>query len=725
MADIDNFNRTWQRLTHGEVEDAIKAKAAAMEEAIGNAGVPEGGIPKEHLSQAVQSSLNKADTALQSVSYSDLKDAPEYAVAMGRFDRGSFYPVTLIVPGSGPNHYSSEPLENPPTGVIYIDLQHGSFYRYDSETWVPLGKIPIDTGVVPGSTNAVQGGAIYNALEGKQDKIDDIEDFVGSAIHNLVGEVAPIDGSGRVPYNKIPKIALESMNHIHSDSSGNTQFIGNAYFCPGENKLRYYYAANKSVSYDPDKGCVYYDKETKHFYIWDGSRMQRIGINIAVVGPNDSVPEGVDLCFFIADTSGGGGGGTVPDDPDDPGGGDPVNPDPGVHTVSGDNFNALLAGNDSTAAFSPGKLYALSGAVNDINNDAPEYSYEDAEIDLEDEDAPIAVDDNEVFFNHDDGESVDAVRTPMRYYGDIVASNTVKMADTADTAYISFMVAHPFFADETDVAITFNMNDVQVGYKRIGIDHSWIGIASGSAIAFANTDDAMEVLLMVRRINSGFTTTGMKSTITLNNGHEDTAIDVIFNPAKVLYKNGEVGNGFSIQAANQIPIAVPLEDGHGVSRLAFDDVEYCLVASNTGRYCPLIQGVQLDMSKFNVLYAVLSKRGSTWTELMAYDGSWGGAWVDDGEGNLTPRHKCTGKPDYDRCYYNAYQISSTLADTILHKDEFDSWKERVGYGVLNCFVHNERPANPGNKAFDLYLAKDNGELHILEIGIITYDTSLI
>lgn len=78
MTDIDNFERTWQGLTHGQVEDAIKAKVSQMENAIEDAAdqgyaPPEGGIPKSDLSTEVQKLLNKANTALQSGDISTLQ----------------------------------------------------------------------------------------------------------------------------------------------------------------------------------------------------------------------------------------------------------------------------------------------------------------------------------------------------------------------------------------------------------------------------------------------------------------------------------------------------------------------------------------------------------------------------------------------------------------------------------------------------------------------------
>ena len=91
MTDIDNFGTSWQGLTHGQVEDAIKAKVAHLD----NTKLEESsdviqqlvsavtsayymrptGIPKTDLAGDVQTSLGKADTALQQADKTQLQNA--------------------------------------------------------------------------------------------------------------------------------------------------------------------------------------------------------------------------------------------------------------------------------------------------------------------------------------------------------------------------------------------------------------------------------------------------------------------------------------------------------------------------------------------------------------------------------------------------------------------------------------------------------------------------
>lgn len=61
MANISNFNDTWEGHTHGEVEDVIKSKVAEMETETGKKyEKPDGGIPLEDLSDSVQDAIEDA-----------------------------------------------------------------------------------------------------------------------------------------------------------------------------------------------------------------------------------------------------------------------------------------------------------------------------------------------------------------------------------------------------------------------------------------------------------------------------------------------------------------------------------------------------------------------------------------------------------------------------------------------------------------------------------------
>lgn len=853
MTDIDNFNRTWQGLTHGEVEDAIKAKAAQTDTALeGKYDIPSNGIPAEDLSAAVQALLENARTALQRVSYNDLTDKPEITrdVELGSFDENKgFHRLTAIEGGT--NTYEADALtqEQLNTGVLYIDIQHAKIYRYNpnfantaSAGWDEL--IPADGSISENSERPVKNSTLYGKFEAVETSIPDSDDFIKINGNSIMGEgsidIPTTDESLRLPYNLMPRIVLDGMGHTYKEVPVNTTNNGKTFFCT-DGKIRYYYSNGASVkTYDPDAGLVYYDKSSEHFYRWDAeaNTMKPIGINIAIVGADESAPSGADITFFRykAPTGGiipiepGGGGSEEPDTPVTPvpkivipqsgasfnvgsntgngtslsiivkgsdltqpltvavsGEGFSVSPttisadafnggttvlvsyngtdanasgtltisgsevsrtvdlvaryvaqdivDPVVpeEDIEGDDFNALLAGTnipgegEEQDAYNPANLYELGA----MTNDALPYSYNPTAITPNAEDSPISVRDNIVYYNYEDAnELTHSVRTPMRYRGDIVVSNTTKMADTGDMAYLSFMVAGPFFAAHTDVTVVYNSTEVTVQYWKTGnaANAALENINSGESIRFGNTDAAKEVMLVVKRkatpVQNGVTQTLITS-ITLSNGHKNTGITVIYNPTRVFYKVSETERAkitFPAAEANALPLAVPFDDGH--VRPTIIETKNGLQISN-GKYCPLKAGVEFDMSKFNVFYVVLTRKPTIWVDCLVYDNTWGGAWAPSGDSDdspLEPRHRCyyDGDKLVDECRYNAYMSSTVQADTTFRSDEFDALMARVGRYVLKCYVHKERDTSETLKSLDLYIAKVDGVIEVKEFGIITY-----
>ena len=869
MAITDVINQSWEGETHGEVERALKAALSQIMEML--EGIDSSGLTPEQVAL-----LERARTALQpsdvsqagkTGSYNDLTDKPNYEgeVAMGSLDSdGSFH--ELIQEGDGGSS-TYGPAVTPDPRKLYVNIQTGVVLRWrgvnnpayeplveDSETISLTSRKPVSSRVL-----AAKFEAISTALAKKVDNGDGLSDLITQIATEIIGDGSTnpvLDEGTHIPYNLLPRLVLDGMNHAHSEVNINTQNNGKCFYCT-DKKIRYYYGNGaKWVTSDPDKGIIYCDRSEKKLYIWNAtqSKMDAFTVggggltedevngliasaidgyvqqgedgripealitnkdgkipyswmpscyldsinyvkglkptyelvgkvlfttsgkiltvaatlvnntsaytwveqdpsagvmywfenrpyrwnpskgelepyhmyNIAIVGADEAVPDWADLCFFRASEDEGGGGGTVPDDPVTPDPDDPTPPEPEVITIEGDNFNALLAGNDPQTVYNPSMPYNLDGVVdvNDLNTEAPAFSYE---TNTGESDLPFFSHRRGImYYNYEDNGVTVSVRTPMRRYGELVVSHSTKMADTADTAYISFMVSGPFFEQSTSVRVNYDDSVVDVYCWTKATGKTLNRVANGENFIFANTDAAKEVMLVIKRksigMGSGCTTSALATLVELVAGSNVRDVKVIFNPTRVFYRNGGVvrGSGFTIDGANAIVPPAPVAEG-GISRLSAG--EGCLLVSESGKYCPLVNNVLFDTSKFNVFYIVLGNRTNSWIHAMMYDDSWDGAWVTV-DGVKEPRHHDVAA--VDSTVYNFYQHSYSLGDTTLRNNEADVWlKERTGNFVLNCFLHAERDIENTQKRLDLYIGKTGGQLKVLEFGIITYDTTLL
>ena len=184
------------------------------------------------------------------------------------------------------------------------------------------------------------------------------------------------------------------------------------------------------------------------------------------------------------------------------------------------------------------------------------------------------------------------------------------------------------------------------------------------------------------------------------NGYETKEVKIVYSPTKVWYKDGSMYN-WSVGIANS------LENDFGSDPARIISTEggvFTIDGTNGKTYCPLVKNVPFDLSKYNVFYAVILDRGSAWTDCMAYLPNWGGA------NNSQER-------------YRAYAASFHLSDTAVNIEEFDDIKNKLGFYVLNCFIHDKRRPDVVN--MNLYIEKLHGGIRVKEFGVITYDESQI
>lgn len=418
---------------------------------------------------------------------------------------------------------------------------------------------------------------------------------------------------------------------------------------------------------------------------------------------------------IVIPNSGGGGGGTTVSVLNE---GEEV-PTSGVYffadspsQVEGD-YNSLL----QTAGFSPGNLYYLSPAkrtVNGVEEGCLGYNTSDASLDVRD---------NVVYINNQ--------ITTTKYYGDVVVSNTVRMADTSDTAYISFMVACPFAADLTTVRVGYNSNDVSIKYLRTAgtstTSPDWANVPSGG-FTFRNIGGGVKTVLKVIRKDKNYNIK-KEVIITFNNGYEDVQVKIVYNKTTVYFKGDDVGNefqnGFSISDTNQYIQTSRNGQGDSVLLPSGKRNKFAKINENTGNNsilsyeyndksdCLLKYDVPIDLSKYNVIYLVTDTvSNDSWIELCAFLKNWGGIYrpVDH---VLEDREMMYAIQNFNNSYYNVNDLG--LEGSIIQK---------FGNTVLKCPIHKTRLlANNSYKDIlvNLYVIIFRRALRVKEFGVITYD----
>ena len=529
--------------------------------------------------------------------------------------------------------------------------------------------LTVENAVNENSSNAVSGGAVFTALGNKQDKLvsgTNIVTINGRTILtaknlNLLSE----NDAKQINYSSLPSVVIQSIDDQSivfnlNDSNWLTSNIGKSFALNGYVYTIYNKGTNANpvgdyVSQSVSKNVIYYDIGTSTFYRWDGTQFDAIssegdggsGTPIDVLDDNDTVPE-TGLYFFS---------------------------DSPLQVVG--NLNSLLQDEIAGEHYSQNVLY-------DVVNRKMDYNLADG--------VRINAKNNQVYCN--------GVVTPMLKYGEVVLSNTIKMADTADTAYISFMVSRPFYAT-TRVTISYSNNVIVSRAVLSNGNITWTNVSG--QMTFYQDDEASAIILAVKRIDTDYSTSLVED-IEISNGYETKIVKVIFNPTMLFFREGVSYNGFNtlVQPAADSTFSSLSTTYEYVSGNNYITAK---CAGNKKYYCPLVMDVDVDESKFNVLYAVILDRSSTWTFMATYNDNWGG--------------KANSDPNYR--FYNSSNYSG---ESVIRHNTFDvEVNQKKGCYVLNCFIHNKRVGDV--TSLNLYFVAQNKDVRIKEFGLITYDESVL
>lgn len=531
--------------------------------------------------------------------------------------------------------------------------------------------LTVDDKVNENSHNAVSGGAVFDELEKKQAKLESGRNIVtinGRTILaaknlNLLAE----NDAKQISYSSLPSVVIQSIDDSTivfnlNDSNWLTSNIGKSFAVTTNGNGHVYTIYNKGTNASPvgdyvsqsvSKNVIYYDIETSTFYCWDGTQFDAIssgggggsGTPIDVLDDNDTVPR--TGLYFFADSP--------------------------LQVVG--NLNSLLQGEIAGEHYSQNVLY-------DVANREMGYNLTTGRINAKD---------NHVYF--------DGVRTTMLKYGEVVLSNTIKMADTADTAYISFMVSRPFYAT-TKVTIGYPSTVIVSRAVLSNGNVTWVAV--NGPMTFYQDDDASDVILAVKRIDTDYSTT-LTADIDFDNGYETKTVKVVFSPTTLFFRDGVSYNGFNTLVH---PAADSAFSGMSAAFEYTNGNNYITAkcGGSNKYYCPLVRNFVVDESKFNVLYAVILDRSNTWTFMATYNDNWG------------------GKTNEDR-NYRFYNSSLYSGESVVHNNTFDAEIAKKGCYMLKCFIHNKRVGD--EPTLNLYFVAQNKDVRIKEFGLITYDESVL
>ena len=287
------------------------------------------------------------------------------------------------------------------------------------------------------------------------------------------------------------------------------------------------------------------------------------------------------------------------------------------------SYNNLLHGeNTNTDIFSPNKLYTIekNGSYKEIEDNDPNNPI-------------VTINDNRVYCYGN--------ITPMFEFGEVLLSNTLKYAESSDCALFSFILKGPFYAEVTQVELTYDSSELRVEYKD---GDTWIDIPSGHIFEVTNQNYFIPRRLRIYRVDIDFgdvnfdgITSYLVSRLYFNNYYEIKATDVLYNKTYLIYKDGRfyqrAGEDNFIMGPNgSVGWVVDKNDNviGETSSIVNNTSEGCLIWSHIGlktnyNYLRITNGFTLDYSKYNVVYAIFKQAGA---------GSYSGnkIYVSDGQG---------------------------------------------------------------------------------------------
>lgn len=181
---------------NADIIDAALAGKANSSDVDAKYTKPAGGIPATDLAADVQTSIGKADTAVQATEkgatngVATLDGAgkvpaaqlPSYVddVIEGYYYNGAFY--------SDSAHTTLITAE---TGKIYVDIDSSKSYRYSGSAFYRIDEVTVDATPTAGSSNPVSSGGTHSALADKVDKVTgkglSTEDYTSTEKTKLAG----------------------------------------------------------------------------------------------------------------------------------------------------------------------------------------------------------------------------------------------------------------------------------------------------------------------------------------------------------------------------------------------------------------------------------------------------------------------------------------------------------------------------------------------------------
>ena len=376
---------------------------------------------------------------------------------------------------------------------------------------------------------------------------------------------------------------------------------------------------------------------------------------------------------------------------------------------------------------------------------------------------------NLVYYNYYDNSGIHCKKvTSLKHYGDVIVSNTIKYADTSDTAYLFFKISGPFFGNndgETKVAIEWDSQASPIEVKQISVTgtkeidirniQNWPTgankvtnpikvpitkedtIYNGSWIAFDNTNFNNTICIAVKRLyplgNNDIgkydaLQTPLEAILNFRvlGSNKTTKVKVQFCKTYLFFKRGVETPMSNVTAYIPQTYVTP---GKTVSRIVINDssksdIDKCLYLNLSDCKDTIASNFKLYQDRKYILY-IKTINVPSWYYL-ALSASWN-AW---GKSNSYNNGKY-----YASSFNNKVDIRGTLPMSreqylslfgvaVLGLSMYDC---KIEDGILEHYLVNLESSTNGDyitlDSLNYYMA-NNGEYSIIEeIGVLEYDTS--
>jgi len=371
---------------------------------------------------------------------------------------------------------------------------------------------------------------------------------------------------------------------------------------------------------------------------------------------------------------------------------------------------------------------------------------------------------NQIYYNYYDKNGIRRTKpTEMKNYGNLVLEHTVKYATTCDQARFNFKVDGPFFANSTEVTLTWDSQDIEVYlvegvtteslYKPSFVSNNNYTptkcipqlrqLVSGETFSF-NKDNFYKIKsILVNRLYTNYSDLETPLDVYLNFSTpiEQKSVKFKFSKCRLFYKDGNSNPTGEGDILDSMSVGQTLGKNYTNSNniqvlkdiYIYRDTNYFILGSNIGNKGWWTWPFELNINQLerNFLYVKAISNDPTkpllllatrYTEVNGTKVYWSNVNPSTGRDSVA----AIGLPKGTYYYSNNDRDSDETLD-ILNDYSLS------GYKIENLILQDYRPqVNSNNLAFEndgpnlhlpIELGKDSGYMYyyITEIGLLTLE----